>query len=182
MKISPELAFRDSAPVRQCRHTIPSLFCFARPVYYTVESTFHLNRDSPFGFLPTTGAGGFRDFLPAPWICKPFFQSAPVFSPAHEVSYFSTSLPVFRNLTCSCPLKLGLREKQKRFASGRLCYLNTAFSRRAHGRRDPRMECLAKIHARFAGAAHAHGAPAFEILATPFGAIVFRQRRRGQFF
>jgi hypothetical protein len=31
--------------------------------------------DFPFGFPPTTSAALFRDFLPAPHICKPFFQS-----------------------------------------------------------------------------------------------------------
>jgi hypothetical protein len=40
----------------------------------------HLNLDFPFGFLPTTGMGVFRDFLPLQQVCKSFFQSALGFS------------------------------------------------------------------------------------------------------
>jgi hypothetical protein len=36
--------------------------------------------DFLFGFFPTTGVGLFRDFLPAPQICKSFFQSTLGFS------------------------------------------------------------------------------------------------------
>jgi hypothetical protein len=35
--------------------------------------------------MPTNGVGGFRDFLPAPRICKTFFQSALGFCPAQVV-------------------------------------------------------------------------------------------------
>ena len=43
------------------------------------------NWDFPFGFMPTNGVGGFRDFLPAPRLCKSFFQSAFSFCPARKV-------------------------------------------------------------------------------------------------
>jgi len=43
--------------------------------------------DFPFGFWPTTGVGGFRDFLPASRICKTIFPSALGFCPAQEVVY-----------------------------------------------------------------------------------------------
>jgi len=39
-----------------------------------------LNWDFPYGFLPTTSVRLFRYFLPAPQICKDFFQSTLVFS------------------------------------------------------------------------------------------------------
>ena len=42
-------------------------------------------RDFPYGLMPTNGVGDFRDFLPAPRICKTFFQSALGFCPAWEV-------------------------------------------------------------------------------------------------
>jgi hypothetical protein len=41
--------------------------------------------DFPDGFLPTTSVGLFSDSIPAPQICKPFFQSALGFSPAQGV-------------------------------------------------------------------------------------------------
>jgi hypothetical protein len=44
-----------------------------------------LNWDFPLGLMPTNGVGGFRDFLPAPRLCKSFFKSAAGFFPAQEV-------------------------------------------------------------------------------------------------
>jgi hypothetical protein len=41
--------------------------------------------DFPYGLMPTNGVGDFRDFLPAPWICKSFFQSDLGFCPAQVV-------------------------------------------------------------------------------------------------
>jgi hypothetical protein len=46
---------------------------------------FGLIWDFPFGFMPMNGVGGFRDFLPAPRLCKSFFQSAFSFCPARKV-------------------------------------------------------------------------------------------------
>ena len=44
-----------------------------------------LNWDFPYGLMPTNGVGGFRDFLPAPRLCKSFFKSALGFCSAREV-------------------------------------------------------------------------------------------------
>jgi len=40
-----------------------------------VVHTSVINRDFPFSFLSTVVMGLFRDFPPAPQVCKPFFQS-----------------------------------------------------------------------------------------------------------
>ena len=41
-----------------------------------------MNWDFPYDFMPTTGVGLIRDFLPSPKVCKVIFQSALGFSPA----------------------------------------------------------------------------------------------------
>jgi hypothetical protein len=43
-----------------------------------------MNWDFPFGLLPTNGVGCFFEFLPAPSICKSFFQSTTGFCPEQE--------------------------------------------------------------------------------------------------
>jgi hypothetical protein len=45
----------------------------------------HINRDFPYGLMPTNGVGSFRDFLPAPRICKTFLQDTTGFCSAQEV-------------------------------------------------------------------------------------------------
>jgi hypothetical protein len=48
-----------------------------------------VNRDFPYALLPTNTVGHFCDFLPAPQVCKSFFQS---FSSPPSV-FFGASLP-----------------------------------------------------------------------------------------
>jgi hypothetical protein len=49
--------------------------------------------------MPTNGVGGFRDFLPAPRLCKSFFQSAFSFCPAQVVFR--------RHFVCHCSFSSG---------------------------------------------------------------------------
>ena len=44
-----------------------------------METLITCNRDFPFGFLPTTSVGLFRDFLPSPQVCNLFSGPPTVF-------------------------------------------------------------------------------------------------------
>jgi len=59
-------------------------------------------RDFPYGFMPTTSVELFRDFLLSPEVCKPVFESAPVFSLAQRVFGCLFGLP--------CPFSPGCKD------------------------------------------------------------------------